>query len=171
MLDEAKLRRSEFREGPAIRLADGQEWTLPRPPDRDAWRALDDSEVNRSDPFPFGSDYPAILHACLEAEDEAERLRSELSLAILLLSHNYCLRSSEYLSLLAYPSNHPALGALQRALRDVATVHLRSYLDRRGPSPSQSKLSDRAARTPGDSHNADSPLPPFYPSLGQSGPD
>jgi hypothetical protein len=115
MPHEVSARRLHFRPGPSIRLADGQWWTFPAPPGRDA-----------SGVAGFGPDYVAAVAAIGEAEDEAERFRAELALAICLLCRNYDLDPDALCDLLGYRPGDPALAATQAAFRRVAQEHARS---------------------------------------------
>ena len=108
MLYEIALRRSRFHPGPAVRLADGQAWTLPEP----------------TSPGVVGEEYDALLDALGEAADTPERLRSELALAIYLLQCNYRLEPACYMALLDCPAGDVALLRMQRAFREVAESHV-----------------------------------------------
>ena len=149
MRDERELRRPDFRPGLPIRLADGQSWTFPDPPDRAG------EDTARFDP-----EYRALVAALLEAEDDVERLRTELALAIHLLARNYDLRPADYAGILEYPPSAPGLGALQRALHAVALEHLRHLRQPTGKAPARRTWSwpFRGPRAPieGDRALADS---------------
>jgi hypothetical protein len=109
-MDERAARRPTFGEGTGIRLADGQTWTLPgRSPEAE-------------DP-----EFDGIIRAVFEAEDDAERLRSELALTILLLSRNYDLKPGDYQRLLGYRPNDPALAEMQRAVHDFVMDQARRH--------------------------------------------
>lgn len=114
MRDEQELRRLEFRSGRRIRLADGQWWTFPGP---DAW---------------CGSDRGALLRGVLEAEDDFERLRAELALAIRLLRLNYELEPADYGRLLSFAPNHPDRIPVQQAFHELAIDHVRAFRGRCG---------------------------------------
>lgn len=115
MLDQRALRRTVYREGTGIRLADGQYWVFPPPPSPSA------PEEAAVDP-----NYVPILDAILDAEDTAERLRSELILAIHLLGRNYHLGAGEFRELLGFPTGSQALAAAQEAFHELAAQHLRA---------------------------------------------
>ncbi len=87
--DELTCRRTSFRPGTPIRLADGQMWTLPAPPHKSEWKAV-----------PFAAEYTGIVQAILESEDISERRLGELAFTIFLLGHNYCLTPTDYERLL-----------------------------------------------------------------------
>jgi hypothetical protein len=103
MADEQALRRPTFVEGARIPLADGQTWSLP------------ERRADQADP-----EYDAMLRVVFEAEDEAERLHSELALTIFLLARNYQLTPDLYQELLNFPPGDPALVAMQRAVHALA---------------------------------------------------
>ena len=124
MLDEKSLRRPDFVEGIALRLADGGFWTVPMPP----------QGLSTSKPLPvararmlesFGSRYLALLDAVRDAEDDTEVLRFELALAICLLRQNYQLDPSTLASLLSF-SHKDDLTRMQRTMSEVASAHLRA---------------------------------------------
>ena len=104
MFDEKALRLPTFVEGTRIGLANGQAWSLPDPPSLG-----EDDELQ------------GLLRAIGEAEDEPERLRTELALTILLLSRNYHLTSADYGKLLNYAPGDPALAEMQAAVAALAT--------------------------------------------------
>ena len=63
----------------------------------------------------------------MEAENEAERLRSEFVLAIYLLGQNYDLSPDNYSALFNLASGDPALKVMQRAFHEMALEHIRAY--------------------------------------------
>jgi hypothetical protein len=128
MLDQRALRRTDYREGTGIRLADGQQWIFPPPPS---------AEEAAGDP-----NYVPLLGAVLDAEDRADLLRTELILAIHLLARNYNLGAKEFRSLLAFPPGSPSLAASQEAFHELATQHLEALRAREEVAPA-------AARPPG----------------------
>ena len=107
-LDEGNVRRPDFRGGRPIRLADGQEWRLPGP------RELAHATGRDRD------DVVATLSMIAEAEDETERLRAELALAIQLLSLNYDLIPGDYSPLLGGLAGSANLAAIQADIHDLA---------------------------------------------------
>jgi hypothetical protein len=116
MLDEATARRGDFRPGRVIRLADGQGWTFPAPPE------------GPDGPTGFGPTYEPTVAAIWEAEDDTERLRAELALAIGLLARNYDLDPEAYQALLDYPPGNPGLAKMQCAFHELACEHVQSFL-------------------------------------------
>ncbi|WP_169979043.1 hypothetical protein [Tautonia rosea] len=124
MLDEKSLRRPDFMEGIALRLADGGFWTVPMPP----------QGLSTSKPLTaargrtlesFGPRYLALLNAVRDAEDDTEVLRFELALAICLLRQNYQLDPSTLASLLSF-THKDDLTRMQRSMSEVASAHLRA---------------------------------------------
>lgn len=124
MAYEPALRRSDFRPGTLVRLADGRSWTFPAPPG--------DLE---SDLEGFGPEYRAILAAIVEAEDLPERRRGELVLAVELLGRNYDLRPDQLRELLDRPSGGEEARRLQQAFADLAAEHLQRARGSRAPEP------------------------------------
>lgn len=117
MADEQALRRPTFVEGARVPLADGQTWSLPR------------RRADQADP-----EYDEMLKVVFEAEDEAERLRSELALTIFLLSRNYQLTPEAYQELLDFPPGDPTLVELQQAVHALAVEQM-GHLMLYGPAP------------------------------------
>ena len=60
--DEFSSRKTSFRQGRPIRLANRQFWTVPAPPRGSEWKAI-----------PFGDEYTDLIRAILEAEDGSEQ--------------------------------------------------------------------------------------------------
>lgn len=122
MRDEMALRRPEFRPGISIRLADGQFWTFPAPSSPERAGEGGASGPGHSQP---DSEYDDLIGGVLEAEDEVERLRAELALAIHLLGKNYDLEPADYGRVLEFPPGSPALTALQCDFHALAVAHAR----------------------------------------------
>ena len=114
MLNEEALRRTGFRQGTTILLADGQAWTFPSPPEPDV-----DGEKG------FDPGYSEVVAAIMESEDRSDLLRAELALAICLLGQNYELGPHEYQCLLRCPSDSPVLARMQQAFHQLALDHCR----------------------------------------------
>jgi hypothetical protein len=121
LLNELTCRRSSFRQGRRIRLADGQTWTFPAPPQGSEWKSL-----------PFGAEYTDILQALQESEDSAEENLAKLALSIFLLGHNYHLSPVDYERLLGSTPASPDSSELQNAFQYLAQEHLHSYVDASG---------------------------------------
>jgi hypothetical protein len=113
LVDEALSRRADFRDGRKIRLADGQTWSMPPPPNASEWGSP-----------PFDAVYTGLVSAIAEAETRHERHLAELSLAIFLLGHNYCLDPQDYEQLLSFSPDSADLTEWQSAFRNLAQEHL-----------------------------------------------
>jgi hypothetical protein len=118
LVDEPARRRTGFRNGTIIRMADGQMWTMPAP-----------LTVLEQENPPFGTEYTDLIRAIEQAESRRERLLAELSFAIFLLGHNYCLSPADYEQLLGFSPDSPDLFEWQLAVRRVTEAHLQSLAD------------------------------------------
>jgi hypothetical protein len=125
MLDEKSLRRPDFLPGIPVLLADGQSWSLPPAPDRSDPGTAEGGPAAAAEGGAPVLDDEATLTAILDAEDEAERLRAELALAIALLARNYHLTPADYQEILGGDSGSPVIATLQRTLHHVALEHVR----------------------------------------------
>lgn len=107
-LDEVALRKSGFREGIRVTLADGQEWALP-PLIFESYAEVDDSGVIvYKDGVPtYGPGNDAELDLLLNVGDvdTEEHFRAAYLLALRLLLSNYTLTNAEHRSLLAWKSD------------------------------------------------------------------
>ena len=101
MLDEKALRRPGFSEGYKVVLADGQEWTLPKPRIRFKPRIVEGRvEIGGGPCFgPEFDDRLDILFGITEAEP-AERLRVKFEVAVRLLAANYNLTPANFAELI-----------------------------------------------------------------------
>ena len=127
MLHEPALRRQGFRPGPQDPARRRPGVDLPGAAGSDARRGRSQARRGPAEvTAAHDPDCEATVAAVLEAEDEAERLRAELALAILLLATNYDLAPSDYGALLDYPPGDPALAAVQRAFHDLAMDYVRA---------------------------------------------
>lgn len=112
MLSEINLRRNDFHGGLPVRLADDQYWAFPGP-----------REIAPGG----GSEHPKVLGLLAEvaeSEDEFDRGRGELALAIHLLALNYVLGPDELQSLLRLAPNDPRLPTLRSAFHELAVRHM-----------------------------------------------
>lgn len=121
MLDEKTRRRAEYRPGQAIRLADGQDWTFPAPPDPDGL----DAGGPAASCDAFGPVYEALIHAVCDAEDWDDARRCELALALYLISHNYELDAPDYQALFGFEPGSAELARAQAAFHALAADHAR----------------------------------------------
>jgi hypothetical protein len=102
MLGEATLRRRDFREGARVRMADGQDWRFPAPPER----GLD-------------AQYDALAESLDGAEDRDDWLRIELAISILLLARNYDLKPGDYTSIFDFGNDRFGLERLRSAIGNL----------------------------------------------------
>ena len=108
MLDEKALRKAEFSEGHKVVLADGQEWTLPKPRIRFKPRIVDGKVEIGGGPS-FGPEFDHkldILFGIAEA-DPAERLRVKFEIAVRLLLANYELTPDNFAELIVLEPGDP----------------------------------------------------------------
>jgi hypothetical protein len=108
-LDEHSLRRPTFSEGHAVTLADGQEWTLPKPRIRFKPRIVEGKvEIGGGPSFgPEFDDKLDILFGVAQAEP-AERLRVKFEVAVRLLVANYDLTPDNLAELIVLEPGDPA---------------------------------------------------------------
>jgi hypothetical protein len=113
MVDELLSRRSSFRPGKKIRLANGQGWTLPSPIREWTGKAPSDREA-----------YTGLIRSINEAEENSERRLAELSFAIFLLDQNYRLSPVDYQQLLDFGSESSKSIAWQIAIHQLTQEHV-----------------------------------------------
>ena len=131
MVDELSSRRSSIQAGNLISLANDQEWTFPAP--------TTDSE------FAFesaGAEYPGLIRAMMEAEDQSERRLAELALAIFLIGLNYQLSSTELANLFTFQPRSQELADSQHAFESLTRDHIHSLV-KRGKLPLQAPIPQR----------------------------
>jgi hypothetical protein len=118
---ERTRRRPRFRPGIELRLADGQVWTLPLPPEPigEAVPSPGDREVTWDD-----QGYREILRAALDAQDEGELFRAEMALAIHLLDWNYSLDPDDFEELLDDRGDDRRRADLSATMRTLALAHI-----------------------------------------------
>ncbi len=120
---EFETRREGFLGGGWVQLADGQEWAFPGPEE------IAGDRLQRNG-------VAALLRAIGEAEDDAERRRGELALAIKLLAVNYDLSPEMFQRILGRSADARAAAAMQAAFRDLARRHAEALWPRRtSPNP------------------------------------
>lgn len=129
-LDETSLRRPDFAGGTPVRLADGRDWTLPRPRVR---FVPDDGPTGFATCLALAGadDYQALLDAAAAAEAGPDVIRTELALGRRLLLANYDLTPGQVADLLQFGYDEaadPEAAALREAVTGVAFG--------RGPKPS-----------------------------------
>jgi hypothetical protein len=69
-------------------------------------------------------DYPFLLEAIEEAEDQPEHARAELALAIFLLSRNYLLSSLDFERLFDFRGDVSRLAEARAAFHNLACEHI-----------------------------------------------
>jgi hypothetical protein len=128
MLDERGLRKPGFSEGCKITLADGQEWTLPKP--KICFRPkVIGGRVEIGGGPSFGPEFDDELDILFGVSDPdpIERLRVKFDLAVRLLSANYVLTPENLGELLVLePANEVSIGRweqLTSAIMGVAPKH------------------------------------------------
>ena len=109
MLDEKALRRPTFAEGSRVKLADGQEWTFPKPRIRFKPRVVD-GRVEIDGGATFGPEFDEKLEMLfgLGEIEGVERLRLQFEVAVRLLSTNYDLPRGAVGDLLVLEAGDPA---------------------------------------------------------------
>jgi hypothetical protein len=109
MLDEKALRKATFQEGIMVRMADGQDWMLPKPRIRLKPRIVDGKvEIGGGPSFgPDFDDHLDILFGVSDA-DPAERLRIKFEVAVRLLAANYDLKPDDFAKLIILEPGDPA---------------------------------------------------------------
>ncbi len=109
MLDEKALRKPEFSLGTRVRLADGQEWTLPRPRLRFNPRVTP-AGVTVESKLGFGPEADHLLDILwgVVPADPVERLRARFEIVVQLLAANYDLKPDDFASLLILEPGDPA---------------------------------------------------------------
>jgi len=123
VVDELSYRRSRFQPGTPICLANDQEWTFPAPT-ADSEFAVEAAET----------EYLGLIHAIMEAEDQSDRRRAELALAIFLIGLNYQLSSTELANLFTFQPRSRELTDSQHAFR-VAGSRSHSLAGKTGKLP------------------------------------
>jgi hypothetical protein len=137
VVDELSSRRSRFRPGNPICLANDQEWTFPAPT-ADSEFAVESA----------AAEYLGLIHAVQEAEDPSERRLAELALAIFLIGLNYQLNSSDLANLFTFQPRSRELADSQHAFESLACDHILALARRaKLPLPVPSPRAER--RPPG----------------------
>ena len=122
MLDEPSKRWAAFTPGLAVKLADGQAWTLPRPVV--IFRPAE-NEAGFETRAKIGDDgkFTKAFDAYDKAESGAETIKAELAMASALLLSNYDLTPSEVADLLEFsytPHDTSDAARIRKEVMDVA---------------------------------------------------
>jgi hypothetical protein len=128
MNDETWRRRPGFQKETWVRLADGQNWSLPPIP------------VQGTD-----TEFDALIQALIESEDQNEIHRCELATTILLLARNYELSPREFEEILDFNSNGEALATARRVVHSLLFDGIRGKKpEGLGLNPESSAITDTA---------------------------
>ena len=149
MHDEVVLQDPRLLPGRPIRMADGRSWTIPLP-SKELDAVLDDAPIGQE--ATFRRDYFATVEAVLEAEDEGERRRAELALAICLLGRNYKLSPAGFQVILETAPGDPTAMGMADAFRRIGQEHTRSLRLRAGKGfnpPRQTEVPNLSLRHAG----------------------
>jgi hypothetical protein len=127
MVSEKARRRAEFQAGTGIKMADGQEWLFSSPP-------------------PPGTDaeYDGLVEGLLEAEDQNDARKSELAIAMFLLSRNYQPTPREYEEIFSFRTQDATRSSAQEAISGLISADL----DRRRRHSALERSSSAALRHP-----------------------
>lgn len=98
-LDEKSLRKPEFSEGYKVKLADGQEWTFPKPLVWECRFVFEDEKATMLRKFP--SEHIDAISDIFDS-DGIEQIEKCANLAAKLLKRNYELGNDDLRSLLVY---------------------------------------------------------------------
>lgn len=125
LLDEKSLRRPGFDPGRAVKLEDGQLWSIPCPliewaPDFDLA-----GEVQLASMTTFGPEFDQLIADVENAELKGDEARALFRLARNLLDRNYDLRPEHYRTLLRYQTDSQlgvvsSLGEIYGIARGIA---------------------------------------------------
>jgi hypothetical protein len=121
VLDEKALRRPGFRDDCRVRLADGQEWSLPKPRIRISRRTAEDGSRKLVESPQLGPDYATVLEAyesAVESGDGAALAMFDLAAA--LLRENYTLTDQQADTLLEFRPDDPENDVLWGAILSTA---------------------------------------------------
>ncbi len=110
MLDEKALRKPTWQDGHKVTMADGQEWTFPKPRIRFRPKVAADGRVDIRGGPSFGSEYDDqidVLFGAVEV-DPVERLRVKFEVIVRLLLSNYDLAPADFAELIVLEPGDPA---------------------------------------------------------------
>ena len=114
MLDEKSLRKPGFLEGVRIKLADGQEWEIPKPVYQIFPKFQDDGSCSVHSKVTFGGeiDYFLDLDAAPEGADIVDDITRRMMVMGKLLRRNYDLTGEQLSSLLSMNRREPESAAM-----------------------------------------------------------
>jgi hypothetical protein len=121
VLDEKSLRRPEFAvDSVAVRMADGQDWYLPKP-----WVALapvvkDGRVVSLGSRTMFGPEFDTLIDAVDQADDGLDVIKSMFGIGVYLLSRNYEIPDESFGELLQFRRGEESENNLLQAIMEVA---------------------------------------------------
>lgn len=132
-LDEIALRTPEFRDGPKVRLADGQEWTFPRPRFRVFPAEARDGEVTPGYRPTYGAAFDRMLELFFGVESctTGDLFEMRFKAACDLLRRNYRLSTADLATLLFYEEDDAESEARWSAIDAI----LVGAPPKKGPSP------------------------------------
>jgi len=120
-LDEVALRAPGFTPGVPIRLADGQEWSFPKPVVKLCPVLDDDGAVSIGGVPSFGPDYDDLVEAWYASHSlgPPDQIKAMFALGVDLLKRNYTLTPADLRRLLRF---HGADAADQQTWEQIADV-------------------------------------------------
>lgn len=101
-IDESALRRTEFRAGQAVELADGQSWSIPCPTVDYVPTFGPEGQVGVELVSSFGPLFDRKVQILRDADTTADEAVAFFNLAVDLLDRNYDLGPDHYRTLLRY---------------------------------------------------------------------
>jgi hypothetical protein len=123
MIDELAKRKENFDElnSVRVRLADGQEWAVPKP-----WLEIrpvfrDGRSVGNYATFSYGPELEGLVEAMADCESRSAQLVAVASLAAYLLGQQYDLVDGELDQLLAFRPDDPTSAEWVERVMEIAT--------------------------------------------------
>ncbi len=121
MLSEQELRRPEFSEGHKAALADGQEWTFPRPVLRFRPARGQDGKLGMGGDWGHDLEYRRLRDALVDVDQENtfEMMSLQIQIAANLILRNYALSDDDLGSLIYFDFADPCNAEMWEGLTDV----------------------------------------------------